>query len=338
MKLRQLATAVAGVVVVGMIAASAPAQAATSVTFSPRTILAPGVPETGYDQNVVPVGTVSLNMTSSQTAYLVSVMTVNAATGRSLFDNEVVCEGPGGWSKNMVTGQNVYQTGSGAPQWEAVTLTTRFLVHPGVAGTVTCTANVRSASLGYDDETFRLVGGSMRFADQSVANATNGHELQQSVPAGVKAVNASSPTVREPALDYFTIGSGFDGLSVIGDTEFMVCYPSTPCNKSGSTTALFRLFVNQWKSDGTLCHTDGSWQVTKTVPYWVHHIYVPLNHPNFEVKTGNGCIPKFNAYVRVDWISGQSGGVQGTANGLTDSRGSSTTHNSDMSHLFVVPY
>jgi hypothetical protein len=42
----------------------------------------------------------------------------------------------------------------------------------------------------------------------------------------------------------------------------------------------------------------GPTAVTKTVPYAVHRIYVPLNKPNFLVSTAPGCIPRFNAYVR----------------------------------------
>ncbi|WP_033443852.1 hypothetical protein, partial [Saccharothrix sp. NRRL B-16314] len=104
----------------------------------------------------------------------------NNATIRSLFDNEVVCRGPGGWSKNMVIGQNVYDTNSGSPLQD-VTLYTRFLVHPGIAGTVTCTANVRGNSLNANDATYRLVSGYITFADTSVTNATNGQPVQSSV-------------------------------------------------------------------------------------------------------------------------------------------------------------
>lgn len=338
MKRQALYATLAAVVVAGALAVTSPATAATSVTFTPQTVLGPGVPPTGYDQNVVPLGSISLAMTATQTAYVVSIMRVNAATIRTLFDNEVVCRGPNGWSQNMVLGQNVYQQGSGAPQWEDVTLTTRFLVHPGVAGTVTCTANIRTASLGYDDSTVRLASGSLRFADQSIDNATDGTALQQSVPSGLYKVDSGNRTVRLPILDMFDLRTGFTGLSVVGDTEYMVCHTSATCNKNGVSTARFTLFVNQWKSDGTLCHTDASAAVTKSVPYWVHHIFVPLNKADFPVRTGNGCIPRFNAYVKVDWQSGETGAVQGTAVGLTDSRGSTTKHDSDMSHLFAVPY
>ncbi|MBP2327965.1 hypothetical protein JOF56_008350 [Kibdelosporangium banguiense] len=315
-----------------------PATAATSVTFQPRTVLGPGVPQDGSnDQNIVALGSISLDMSSTQTAYVVSVMRVNSATIRTLFDNEIVCKWAGG-SKNMVMGQNVYQKGGGNPQWEDVTLTTRYLVHPGVTGVVTCTAYIRTASLGYDDSTVDLVGGSLRFADVSVDNTAAGEPIQSSVPRGLLNVNSATPIVRQPAMPMFDTAAGFSGLSVFGDTEYMVCHPGSSCDKSGSSTARFTLFVNQWKADGTVCHSDSSASVTKAVPYYVHHIFVPLNKPDFQVRTDSGCIPRFNAYVLVEWLSGETGAVQGTAVGLTDSRGSATKHNSDMSHVFAVAY
>jgi hypothetical protein len=55
------------------------------------------------------------------------------------------------------------------------------------------------------------------------------------------------------------------------------------------------------------------------------------------VSKARGCAPVFNAYVRVDWLGGQKGAVQGTAVGLPDRRGSTSTHRSAMSHLYIVP-
>ncbi|MGH3655727.1 MAG: hypothetical protein ACRDUA_03620, partial [Micromonosporaceae bacterium] len=100
MRVRTISATIAFALLVAALAgASSPAVAATSVTFTPRTVLGPGVPhDGGTDQNVVALGTISLTMTSTQTAYVVSVMRVNSATIRTLFDNEVVCKGPGGWS------------------------------------------------------------------------------------------------------------------------------------------------------------------------------------------------------------------------------------------------
>ncbi|MBB5790703.1 hypothetical protein [Jiangella mangrovi] len=336
MKIRTLAAAAVLALAAGLPHPVA-AQSATFVSFAPRTILAPGLPVGGgVDQNVTPVGTISLDMTASQTAYVVAKMRVNNATIRSLFDNEVVCSGPGGWSKNMVIGQNVYDRTSGSNQ--DVTLYTRFLVHPGVAGTVTCTANVRGNSLSNTDATYDLVSGYLQFADTSVVNdALDGEPVQDSVSAGVHGINAANPVVRLPALDYFTMPSSVTNLNVVADAELMVCYPSTPCDKYDTTLVKFTLFINQWKSDGTLCRTDSSVQVTHDVPYWVHHKYVPLNKADFAVSDAPGCIPRFNAYVKAEWLGGQTAGIQGTALDLPDTRGSSSTHDSDMSHAFVLP-
>ncbi|MFI6095845.1 hypothetical protein ACIA8G_09855 [Lentzea sp. NPDC051213] len=315
------------------------ATAATSVNFEPRTVLGPGIPRDGSpsEQNVVELGQVSLRMTSTQTAYVVAVMRVNSATIRTLFDNEIVCRWPGG-SKNMVLGQNVYHKGSGSPQWEDVSLTTRYLVQPGVDATVTCTAYLRTASLGWDDSTVALVGGSLKFADTSVANDTSGAEIQKSVSQGVIHLNADNADAREPALPTFDLAPGFKGLSVFGDNEYLICHPGSACDKSKTSKARFTLFVNQWKADGTVCHSDSSTSATVDVPYYVHHLVVPLHKQNFEVRTGSGCIPRFNAYVLVQWLGGETGGIQGTAHNLTDSRGSASRHVSDMSHVFAVPY
>lgn len=336
MDLRSLA-ATAALALATCLVVATPARAETSVTFTPQTISVPKLPAAGVVHSVTPVGTVSLDMTATQTAYVVSKMRVNGATIRSLFDNEVVCHEPGGWSKNMVIGQNVYDVNSGSPAQD-VTLYTRFLVHPGVAGRVTCTANVRGNSLSpTDDATYRLDSGYLTVADTAVTNATDGQPVQSSVSAEGQLLGAGSPA-RLPALDYFTLPSTVRGLTVVGDVELMICWPKTPCDKDKAAQVKFTLIVNQWKSDGTLCKTDGSVQLTQDVPYWVHHKYVPLNKADFAVSTAPGCLPRFNAYVKAEWLSGLTAGIQGTASGLSDSSGSASTHDADMSHAYVLPY
>jgi hypothetical protein len=62
-----------------------------------------------------------------------------------------------------------------------------------------------------------------------------------------------------------------------------------------------------------------------------------LYKPHFKLSKARGCAPIINAYVRVDWLGGQKGAVQGTAVGLPDRRGSAATHRSAMSHLYIVP-
>ncbi|PSL52858.1 hypothetical protein B0I31_111145 [Saccharothrix carnea] len=336
MNVRSLAATAVLALTASMLAAT-PAQAETFDTFTPQTISVPKQVQPVV-HSVTPVGTIWLDMTATQTAYVVSKMRVNDATIRSLFDNEIVCQGPGGWSKNMVIGQNVYDLNSGSP-YQDVTLYTRFLVHPGVAGRVTCTANVRGNSLSTTSAaTYRLVSGYLTFADTSVVNAADGQPVQSSVSAGVHALKGG--TLWLPNLGYFDLPSTVQGLNVVGDVNLKVCHPDgpdDPCDRYGSAQVKFTLFINQWKSDGTLCKDDSSIQVTHNVPYWVHHKYVPLNKADFTVSTAPGCIPRFNAYVKVEWLSGQTAGIHGTAN-LTDSQGSTTKHDSDMSHAYVLPY
>jgi len=285
----------------------------------------------------VQVGSLPIAVTAGQTAYIVSVMTVNGATETSLFDNEIVCKLPDGTSKNMVIGQNVYKAGALHPEWEAATLTTRFLVQSPVAGTVNCAANIRVASQSVNLTYVQLVNGSLTVADPSVDNATDGQAIQASVPRGLYKVDQTNPTVRVPAIEKFKVADGFTHLSVFGDTEYQVCHTASTCTKTASK-AQFTLVINQWKTTGELCYSQAVTTRTETMSYWVHHYYVPLHSPEFAIRTGNDCAPEFNAYVRVDWLSGDTGAVQGTATPLEDYRGSTTTHASDMSHIYAVPY
>ncbi|GLY90800.1 hypothetical protein Airi02_087290 [Actinoallomurus iriomotensis] len=313
------------------------ASAASSVTFKAKRVTAPPPPKSGIDHNVVALGTVRLAMTAKQTAYVVSSLHANAATVRTLVDNELRCTWPGG-SKNMVMGQNIYAGTGKNPQWEDNWIVTRFLLHPGVATTATCTTYARVASLYKQTSSVQLAGGSLRFADTSVANAAKGKPLDYEMPYGDLPVDSTHRTVRQPSLPITTAPAGLHELSAFGDVDYQVCHRTGACNKSGSSTARFTLIVNQWNAAGTkLCHTSSSTSVTKTIPYWVHHAVVPLNTPHFAVSKAPGCAPVFNAYVRVDWLRGETGAVQGTAVGLPDRRGSSSTHRSAMSHLYIVP-
>jgi hypothetical protein len=337
---RTLATTAVLALTAGLLGAT-PAQAETFFTFTPQTILAPGLPKGGgVDQNVTPVGHISLDMTATQTAYVVSKMRVNNATIRSLFDNEVVCQGPGGWSKNMVIGQNVYDANMGIPAQRDFTLYTRFLVHPGVAGTVTCTANVRGNSLLTEaDATYQLVSGYITFADTSVINDTNGQPVQSSVSSEGQGIKEGNPTARVPALEFFTLPPTVQGLNVVADIDLQVCWNSKEdgCTTKDLTKVKFTLIVNQSKPGGAFCKSDSSVVVTYDVQYLVHHKYVPLNKADFLVSKEPGCT-QFNAYVKTEWLDGQTAGIQGMAPRLTDARGSTTTHDSDMSHAYVLPY
>ncbi|MGH3377327.1 MAG: hypothetical protein ACRDP6_21555 [Actinoallomurus sp.] len=315
-----------------------PASAASSATFKPKRVTGPPPPKSGIDHNVVALGTVRLAMAANQTAYVVSSLHANAATVRTLVDNEVRCTWPGG-SKNLVMGQNLYAGTGQNPQWEDNWIVTKFLLHPGVATTATCTTYARVASLYKQTSSVQIVGGSLKFADTSVANAANGKPLDYEIPYGDLPVNSTHRTMRQPALPITTAPAGLHELSVFGDVDYQVCQRGVTCNKKGSSTAKFTLIVNQWNAKGKkICHTDSTTSsVTKTIPYAVHHAVVPLYTPHLKVSTAPGCAPVFNAYVRVDWLRGETGAVQGTAVGLPDSRGSASTHRSAMSHLYIVP-
>ena len=318
---------------------STSAFAATSVTFKPQRITGPPPPESGIDHNVVALGTVQLAMTADQTAYVVSSLRANAATVVTMVDNEVRCTWPGG-GKNLVMGQNLYAGTGQNPQWEDTWIVTKFLLHPGVATTASCTTYARVASLYTQTSSVQIAEGSLRFADTSVANAADGKPLDNEIPYGDLPVDSTQDhrTVRQPALPITTVPAGLHELSVFGDVDYQVCQRDVACNKKGASTAQFTLIVNQWdETHKKICQTDSATSVTKEIPYAVHHAVVPLYTPHFAVSTAPGCAPDFNAYVRVDWLSGEAGAVQGTAVGLPDSRGSTSTHRSAMSHLYIVP-
>lgn len=313
------------------------AAAAPTATFKAQRVTGPPPPKTGIDHNVVALGTVRLAMSAKQTAYVVSALRANKATVRTLVDNEVRCSWPGG-SKNMVMGQNIYAGTGKNPQYEDNWIVTKFLVHPGKATTATCTTFARVASLYKQTSAVQIAGGSLKFAKTSVINGSNGKPLDYEIPYGDLPVNSSHRTVRQPAMPIANAPTGFRELNVFGDVDYLVCQAHVKCDKNGSSTAKFTLIVNQWNSKGTkVCHADSTKTVTKTIPYWVHHVVVPLYTPHFKVSTAPGCARRFNAYVRVDWLRGQTGAVQGTAVGLPDTRGSKSTHRSAMSHLYIVP-
>jgi hypothetical protein len=337
MKRIALAAICAVLVCLTTLIVSTPASAATSVTFTPQRITGPPPPQSGIDHNVVTLGTVQLALAADQTAYVVSSLRANAATVLTMVDNEVRCTWPGG-GKNLVMGQNIYAGTGQNPQWEDTWIVTKFLLHPGVATTATCTTYARVASLYSQTSSVQIAEGSLRFADASVANAADGKPLDYEMPYGDLPVDSIHLTVRQPALPITTAPAGFHELSVFGDVNYQVCHRDGPCNTTGASTAQFTLIVNQWDATGTkLCHKDSSTSVVKTIPYPVHHAVVPLWTPHFAVWTSPGCAPVFNAYVRVDWQNGETGAVQGTAVDLPDSRGSTSTHRSAMSHLYIVP-
>ncbi|WP_158255804.1 helix-turn-helix transcriptional regulator [Amycolatopsis sp. BJA-103] len=328
--------------------AAAPADAAIRYEFAPRRILAPRMPKAvpggswKPDHEVVALGSVELEMSTTQTAFVVSVMRASSATHRSLFGNEVRCRWPGG-EQNFVTGQNILQEGASSErEKEEVQLTTRFLLHPGVATTVACTAYARAAALREDlDAQFRLDSGRIEVADTSVDNMTTGAPAQAGVvPRGLLRVGPDPRMIaREPVLRSFTFAPGFTHVSVVADTQYQTCYPQKDkhCDTPAPTTstATFTLYVAQWKGN-EVCHKNRATGELREMSYAVHHHHVPLHLPNFTVRAD--CDPRFSAYVMVKWVDGMDGAVQGTVEDLTDSHGSTSTHNANTSHIFMIPH
>lgn len=336
--MRRLVFAAACAVLASLVTLTVPtaASAASAATFKAQRITGPPPPKSGIDHNVVALGTARLKMPAHHTAYVVSSLRANAATVVTMVDNEVRCTWPGG-GKNQVMGQNVYAGTGKNPKLEDIWIVTKFLVHPAKATTVTCRTYARVASLYKQKSSVRIVSGSLRFANKSVRNAANGKPLSYDIPYGDLPVDSNHRHVRQPALPITTAPAGLHELNVFGDVDYQVCQ-RTGCNKRGASTARFTLIVNQWNATGKkICQENSSTSITKTIPYAVHHAVVPLYKPHFKVSKARGCAPVFNAYVRVDWLGGQKGAVQGTAVGLPDRRGSTSTHRSAMSHLYIVP-
>ncbi|MGW5705733.1 helix-turn-helix domain-containing protein [Amycolatopsis japonica] len=327
--------------------AAAPADAVIRYDFTPRRILAPRMPKAmpgesrKPDHEVVALGSVELEMATTQTAYVVSVMRASSATHLSLFDNEVRCRWPGG-EQNFVTGQNILTEGASSErEKEEVQLTTRFLLHPGVATKVACTAYLRAATLREDlDAQFRLDSGRIEVADTSVGNTTTGAPAQGAVPRGLLHVGPDPRMIaREPVLRSVTFAPGFTHLSVVADTQYQTCYPQKGkhCDTFDPTAsrATFTLYVTQWKGN-EVCHKNRATGELREMSHTVHRHHVPLHLPDFTIRAD--CDPRFSAYVMVKWVDGMDGAVQGAVEDLTDSRGSTTMHNADMSHIFMIPH
>ncbi len=268
-------------------------------------------------------------------------MRVNNSTYRSLFDNEIVCKLPDGTSKNMVIGENVYERTNPATTLTDISLVTRYLVQSPTAGRVTCTANISGHSLSPEDGTYRLVSGRIWFADTDVPNAVDGKPLQQSMPYGLSKVDATDPKTYAPVLDTFDLPAGFKTLSVFGETLYQVCHttePETACDERGVSTARFTLFINQWKRDGTLCHTSAETFRREDHAVLRTPRLRAAEQGQFRGQHRPGLHPALQRVCprRVGGWS-DTGGVQGTAVRLNDTNEGTTTHRSDTSHVFVVP-
>jgi hypothetical protein len=319
---------VPAVVAAVLVGVATPATAATSITFGPQVIT--GIPAANLKmQKVQALGQIEASVTAGQTAYVYSTLRAYDSAHVNLVDNEVRCSGAG--SSNVVLGENIDPATNPNPGRGDITIVNRFLVSATSTGTLTCTIYLRTTSLTNSTSSM-TVSGTLRFAALQVGEDANGLAMQTSLPNGNTVVGG---TVYTPVLDR-TIGSGHAQVAVIADVEFMSCYP-TDCATSGTTSdARFTLFANQMNG-GSVCASATPAQTSVSVMKQTHHKAVPLYTT---ITLAPGC-DRIYAYVRAEYNDGPTGAIQGQANGLTDTTGSSGTglpeHNSAMTHIFAVP-
>jgi hypothetical protein len=324
--------AVAGMALVGM---SAPAGAVTATSFGPTVIAnvppAPQPDDPNPIQKVQTLDHIETPVTAGQTAYVYSTLHAYDSAHVNLVDSEVRCSGAG--TSNVVLGENIDPAGAAQPGRDDITIVNRFLVPATSTGTLTCTISVRTVSLTPNTSSF-TVDGTLRFADDQVAEDAGGQPMQTSLPPGNTVVGTK---VYTPVLDRI-IGAGHTKVAVIADVEFMSCYPSAQCAKehsSISSGARFTLFANQMNGD-TVCAQAPAAQTSLSVSKQTHHKAVPLYTT---ITLAPGC-DRIYAYVRTEYVSGPTGAIQGRADGLSDETGgpqSPNRHDSVMTHMFAVP-
>jgi hypothetical protein len=320
--------AVATVGLLGAVADTTSASAATSQDFGPVVVTGvPAAPPVGTPatQKVVPLATIDTPIATGATAYVYSELRAYNADQVNLIDNEVRCSGAG--ASNVVMGENVLSP-TGDPAHRDITIVTRFLVSATTSGTLTCTLYLRTASTS-TSVARETVAGTLRFASTSVAEDAGGLAIQRSLPTGDLPVTASTTA---PVIDR-TLPAGYTELAVIADVEYHRCASGQTCTNNYST-ARFALTVTT--SGGTGCASAPVAQTEETVARGVNHAAVPLYTI---VALRPGCT-QVHAQVTTTHVAGDIGSVGGAAAGLTDSTGqsgSTPNHTSAMTHLFAVP-
>lgn len=320
--------AVCAITAATLVGVAAPASAATSITFGPQVIT--GVPPASQKiHKVQTLGQIEATVTAGQTAYVYSTLRANNSAHVNMVDNEVRCSGAG--TSNVVLGENIDPAANANPGRGDITIVNRFLVSATTSGTLSCTIAIRTTSLSNNTSSL-TVSGTLRFAALQVAEDANGLAMQTSLPNGNPTV--VQDTVYTPILDR-TIGVGYSQVAVIADVQYMSCYP-TACEHSSTTSdARFTLYANQMNGN-TVCASAPDAQTSVSVNQQTHHKAVPLYTI---LPLAPGC-DRIYAYVRAEYGSGPTGGIQGQANGLSDVTGGSTTfpqHDSAMTHIFAVP-
>ncbi|MGY0385955.1 hypothetical protein ACWZJV_03220 [Nocardioides sp. WG-D5] len=311
------------------------APAAQAVTFAPRVITGiPAAPRPGQTvyQKVVRLETVTEQVTAGQTAYLYSKLNAYDSAHVNLVDNEVICSGAG--SGSAVMGENI-DPPTGLEDRQSISIITRLLVQATSSGTMTCSIYLRTISLSPNVSSM-TVSGELRFAGTDIKEDASGQPIQVAEPAGPPTTLTKELYVSK--LDR-TLPTDYTEVAVIADTEFQSCWPDDAdgnqepdCESSDTSVARFTLSV-RLMNGSTVCASAPIARTDVAVNDQTHHKAIPLYT---KVSRVAGC-DRLYAYVKAEYLSGHTGGIQGTTPPLTDETPPDPTHRSWMTHAFAVP-
>lgn len=313
------------------------APAAQAVTITPRVITAiPASPKPGETvyQKVVKLETVTAQVTAGKTAYLYSKLNAYDSAHVNLVDNEVICSGAG--SGSAVMGENI-DPPTGRADRQSISIITRLLVEATSSGTMTCGIYLRTASLTYNVSSM-TVSGELKFAETDIKEDASGRPIQVAQPAGWPTTLEAGKPLYISTLDR-TLPTDYTEVAVIADTEFQSCWPddadgdgNADCGSSDTSVARFTLYVRLMNGN-TVCASAPIARTDATVTKQTHHKAIPLYTTLTRVP---GC-DRLYAYVKAEYLSGHTGGIQGTATNLTDETPPDPKHSSWMTHAFAVP-
>lgn len=313
------------------------APAADAVTFAPRVITGiPAAPKDGETvyQKVVRLETVTAQVTAGKTAYVYAKLDAYDSAHVNLVDNEVICSGAG--SGSAVMGENI-DPPTGSEDRQSISIITRLLVEATSSGTMTCSIYLRTISLSPNVSSM-TVGGELKFAGTDIKQDASGEPIQVAQPAGWPTTLEAGKPLYISTLDR-TLPADYSQVAVIADTEFQSCWPDdangdqkADCGSADTSTARFTLYVRLMDGN-TVCASAPVARTDVTVTKQTHHKTVPLYT---KVSRVPGC-DRLYAYVKAEYLSGHTGGIQGTATNLTDETPPDPKHSSWMTHAFAVP-
>lgn len=313
------------------------APAADAVTFAPRVITGiPAAPKDGETvyQKVVRLETVTAQVTAGKTAYVYAKLDAYDSAHVNLVDNEVICSGAG--SGSAVMGENI-DPPTGREDRQSISIITRLLVEATSSGTMTCSIYLRTISLSPNVSSM-TVGGELKFAGTDIKQDASGEPIQVAQPAGWPTTLEAGKPLYISTLDR-TLPADYSQVAVIADTEFQSCWPDdangdqkADCGSADTSTARFTLYVRLMDGN-TVCASAPVARTDVTVTKQTHHKTVPLYT---KVSRVPGC-DRLYAYVKAEYLSGHTGGIQGTATNLTDETPPDPKHSSWMTHAFAVP-